>query len=240
MIRPIKENNAESPVCAFLPHPSLIDFPSHLAAVFFLDGCNFRCRFCHNASLIARQKRHLTWEELSSICSRFRGNWVDAAVLTGGEPTLAADLEQLVRFFKDLGWAVKLDTNGSNPAVLKNLLPHLEYIAMDVKAAPARLKDLTGFDKPDQILASVSLIRETARDYEFRTTIIPSIHTDEHLHEIGAIIAGTRRYAIQPFVPRTGLPDPRLEEEPRPTPERLSQIRTIMSRYAEEVIIRGT
>ena len=229
----------DSPVFSYLPHPSLIDFESHIAAVFFKSGCNFRCRFCHNASLVACRRERVSWENLAAVCDRFESNWVDAAVLTGGEPTLAPDLGRLVRFLKGRGWAVKLDTNGSNPAALASLLPELDYVAMDVKAGLSRYPGLTGFARTELLLSSIRLLRTRARDYEFRTTIVRAVHTDEHMHEIGALIQGARRYVLQPFVPRPGLLDPAFESQPRTPLERLQELQALMRPYAEEIIVRG-
>lgn len=229
----------ESPVCAYLPHPSLIDFSARIAAVFFVSGCNFRCRFCHNAGLIVRQRKQLSWQTLTAICDRFQSNWVDAAVLSGGEPTLACDLVRLVRFMKSRDWAVKLDTNGSHPDALASVLSLLDYVAMDVKAGPSWYAALTGFGGMDRIKQSIDLIRTRAREYEFRTTIVSSVHTSEHMREIGELIRGARRYVLQPFIPRAGLPDPTLESEPRTSIERLKELKALMQEYADEVIVRG-
>jgi len=229
----------DSPVYAFLKNPSMVDFAGHLAAVFFTSGCNFRCGFCHNASLLRRRKKGIPWARLETVCRKFAGQWVDAAVITGGEPTLAPGLCELMRFFRKLGWAVKLDTNGSNPKVLKECLSMADYVAMDVKAGASRYPELTGFAETDSIAKSIEFIRKKAADYEFRTTVIEGLHNDSQMLEIGAMIQGARRYVLQPFVPRDGLPDAVFENMPRTAPDRLKQIEMLIADCADEVRIRG-
>jgi pyruvate formate lyase activating enzyme len=106
-------------VYAYLEKPSMVDYPGRYAAVFFTSGCNFRCGFCHNATLMGRQKAALTWEQLTEAATRFKNNWVNGIVITGGEPTCSDDLVDLIRFFKErFGFAVKLDTNGSRSLIM--------------------------------------------------------------------------------------------------------------------------
>lgn len=229
-----------SPVYAFLDNPSMVDFSGHLAAVLFVSGCNFHCRFCHNAELLGTPRDGMPWERLAAACSAFRDNWVDGAVITGGEPTLADGLMELIHFCKkNYGWAVKLDTNGSRPAVLAECLPLVDYVAMDIKTGLSHYPDVTGYTQTSDILQSVALIKEEARDYEFRTTVIGPIHTDARMQEIGEIVSGARRYAIQPFLPKRGLPDSVLEAFERTPPTRLDQLRRLMAPFADEVIVRG-
>ncbi len=232
-------DDAPSPVYAFLRQPSLADFPGHLAAVFFLSGCNFRCGFCHNPDLLAPRREALSWGRLREACARFAGDWVSAAVVTGGEPTLHPGLLDLVRFFRRLGWAVKLDTNGSRPEVLSRCLPLVDYVAMDVKTAPSQYARLTGCDDAADVLRSLALIKAAPCAHEFRTTVVESLHSDPVMDEVGEAIRGARRYAIQAFVPRPDLPDARLAAEPRTSPARLAQLRARMAPFADEVLVRG-
>jgi pyruvate formate lyase activating enzyme len=230
---------AGSPVYAFLRRPSLVDYPGRLAAVFFLDGCNFRCGFCHNAPLMREQGRRVAWAQLDQACRRFHDNWVDAAVITGGEPTRNLDLSKLVRFLKGFGWAVKLDTNGSNPEALERCCAAVDYVAMDVKAGPLRYQELTGYGDVDALSRSIEAVRARARDYEFRTTIIEPFHTDAEMRDIGGMIRGCRRYMMQPFVPKPSMPDPSFHSLPRTSSARLLALRELMREYAEEVGFRG-
>lgn len=227
-----------SPVYAFRKNASMIDFPGKLAAVFFVSGCNFRCGFCHNAELVEQRSERLSWQRLRQVCARFRNDWVDAAVVTGGEPTLAPELPGLFDLLREYGFALKLDTNGSNPQRLSSLLPGLEYVAMDVKCAPDTYARLTGFDRADLIRESISLIRSHARDYEFRTTVITPVHTDEEMRGVGEMIRGARRFVLQPFVPQKNLPDAALRTIARTTPARMRALKIVMAPFADQVICR--
>jgi pyruvate formate lyase activating enzyme len=164
---------------------------------------------------------------------------VDAAVITGGEPTLRADLPDLIQFFRKSGWAVKLDTNGSRPGVLRECLPLLDYVAMDIKAGLGGYPELCGFEDVARIRESVEAIKGGAKDYEFRTTVIASFHTDEQMREIGELIRGARRYVLQPFLPKEQLPDAELRALPRTQESRLLALRDLLAGCAAEILVRG-
>lgn len=228
-------------IYGFLQRPSLVDFPGRVAAVFFTSGCNFACGFCHNAGLLQRRQAGLSADKVRQTVRTFRNrDWVDGVVITGGEPTLCEDLSDLVSFFRREGLAVKLDTNGSRPTVLREVLPLVDAVAMDVKCGPENYRALTGFGEPETVAESIRLILDAACSHEFRTTVIESFHTDDEMHAVGRMIDGARRYTLQPFLPREDLPDPVLRAEPRTSPERLRHLRTLMAPYAESVTIKGT
>jgi pyruvate formate lyase activating enzyme len=230
---------AESPVFGCLEKPSLVDFPDRMALVLFVSGCNFRCGFCHNAALLAERRRGLAWTRLEEICRRFRENWVDAAVISGGEPTLTEELDDLIRFLHGHGFAVKLDTNGSKPERLLALLSELEYVAMDVKCSLPRYAELTGFEQPQLVADSIAVIRDQAADYEFRTTVIEGFHNNAEMRAIAALIRPAKRYVLQPFIPRPEVNDPELRQRPRTSSERLQEIRALLGDCAEQVLVRG-
>jgi pyruvate formate lyase activating enzyme len=217
----------------------MIDYPGCLCGVFFISGCNFSCGFCHNAPLMGKKQLGLTWNRLDEICRKFKKEWVDAVCITGGEPTLAADLIQLIEFFRGYGFKIKLDSNGALPDVLKECLPLVDYIAMDIKAGLSGYPELVGFTRTEKIAESVKLIMSSGIEHEFRTTIIGSFHTDEQMHEIGGLIQGAKRYCIQPFIPKDNLPDPRLRETKRTPPARLRLLEKLMKPYVKEIIVRG-
>lgn len=227
-----------SPVFAYHRNPTMVDYPGRLAALFFVSGCNFRCGFCHNAALMAESREGLAWEDLDKACRAFRDHWADAAVITGGEPTLAEGLEELVGRLRGHGFAVKLDTNGSRPEVLERVAPLVDYVAMDVKCSLPTYPRLTGFTHADRIGRSAGILRETTRDYEFRTTVIDGVHTDEEMRGVAEIVRGARRYVLQPFVPREDLPDPALRLVRRTAPSRLRELQAAMRDCADEVICR--
>ncbi len=230
---------ALSPVFAYLRHPSLVDFPGRLAAVVFTSGCNFRCGFCHNAALMDRTRPGIPWAKLETAVRAFRNNWVTGAVITGGEPTLAPGLGDLIRFFKERGLAVKLDTNGTRPDVLRALVPLLDGVAMDVKASLAAYPALTGWNDPAPIRESIAIAKGMGKHGLLRTTILTPFHTDAMMREIGALIDGASIYQMQAFVPRDDLPGPTFRSLPRTAPERLEALRALMLPFATSVVIRG-
>ena len=227
-------------IYAYLEKPSMVDYPKHFAAVFFISGCGFSCGFCHNATLMGKQQAGLSWDRLDATCTKFKKDWVNGVVITGGEPTSASDLVELIRFFKErFGFAVKLDTNGSNPARLAECLPLVDYVAMDVKCGFSAYSEVAGFPNTEKIQESIDLIRTHAKDYEFRTTVIETVHTDEQMDEVKEIVAGSKRYALQAFVPRDELPEAKYRTVPRTTAARLHELKTRMAGCADEILLRG-
>ncbi len=226
-------------VYGYLEKPSMVDYPSRFAAVYFTSGCNFSCGFCHNAALMGKKQDGLSWEQLEAASVRFRKDWVNGVVITGGEPTCSDDLPALIHFFKARGFAVKLDTNGSNPDRLAECIPHVDYVAMDVKCGLSFYHEIVRFSETDKIRQSVSLIKEQAADYEFRTTVIESIHTDAQMDEVKETVSGSRRYALQAFIPRDELPGAAYRSHPRTTAARLHELRDRMAGCADEILLRG-
>ncbi len=232
-------DGGKTSVFGYLKNPSMIDFPGRMAATFFVSGCNFGCEFCHNANLMGRAKPGLDTRALNDACSRFRNDWVRACVITGGEPTLAPDLPEIIALFKKHGFAIKLDTNGSRPEQLKEVLPLVDYVAMDIKCGLDSYPDLTGFRDVDAIVKSIGMIRRSAKDYEFRTTLIHGFHDLEEIEAVGQAAFGSKRLAVQPFIPRDELPSPRFANTPRTTPTALHDAAKILDSYVSEVIVRG-
>ncbi len=229
-----------SPVFGMLQNASMVDYPGKMAAVFFLSGCNFRCGFCHNANLMGRvDAAGLPWGEIESACKRFKENWVKGAVVTGGEPTLNSGLLQIVEYLRDWGFAIKLDTNGSQPRVVEKLLPLVDYVAMDVKFAPDDYPAHAGFSDVEALTESIALIRERAKAYEFRTTVIESYHGEDQMRAIGKWVRGAQLHVLQAFVPRDDLPDPVFRYRPETNPEVLHLLADVLSFYVGRVEIRG-
>ncbi len=234
-----KPIGSESPVYAFLEKPSMIDFPGHLCGVFFTSGCNFTCGFCHNATLMGKKQKTLSWDRLEEICRKFKAEWVDAVSITGGEPTMEPDLLDLIRFFRDHGFKVKLDTNGSHPEVLKECLPLINYIAMDIKAGLSGYPEIAGVIDTAKIAESVKLIMSSDVDHEFRTTVIDPFHTDAQMLEAGELIQDAQRYVLQAFVPQDTLPGEKFRELKRTKPERLTELKELLNHCANEIVVRG-
>jgi len=188
---------------------SLVDFPAHLAAVVFVAGCNFRCPFCHNPELVlpSHPGRGPTRPEPEVLdFLRHRVGFLDGVVLTGGEPILQPDLSGFIERIRALGYAIKLDTNGSDPESLERLLQHalVDYVAMDVKAPLARYEALAGVPiDSERIRRSIRAIIERAPDYEFRTTVAPTL-TRGDLRRIADLVRGAKRFVLQSFVVPSG------------------------------------
>ncbi len=229
-----------SPVYGVLQNASMVDFPGRLAAVFFLTGCNFKCGFCHNAALMNRTgAAGLPWTEVEQICRKFRDNWVAGAVVTGGEPTLNPGVFHIVEKLREWGVAIKLDTNGSRPGVLEKLLPRVDYVAMDVKFAPADYSKRVGFADVAALTESIRLIREKAAAYEFRTTVIEAWHDADSMRAIGEWVRGGELHVLQAFVPRAELPDPACRAMPETRAEILRACADLLRPYVARVEIRG-
>lgn len=195
---------------------SLVDYPGEIAAVLFTRGCNFRCPFCHNAHLVFKQGRRqletnaaeaLDIEAVLEFLAERKG-FLDAVVISGGEPTLQEDIVTDLRRIKELGYLLKLDTNGSNPQLLEKLLDEdlLDYIAMDIKAPIDYKKYLQASGKlsPQEFCAirnSIHLLRRTTIAVEFRTTVVPIFHTPDDIAEIAGYIEGAELYSLQQFNP---------------------------------------
>lgn len=183
---------------------TLLDFPGHVAATVFVGGCNFRCLFCHNGSLVLDPESQplIAEEEVFAYLEKRRGV-LEGVCITGGEPTLQKDLTAFVRKLKVLGYLVKLDTNGYRPEVLKELLAEelLDYVAMDVKASLANYDAATGISglEQERILESIRLLKGCAIPYEFRTTVVKGIHGMEDIEEIGRLLQGCKAYYLQGF-----------------------------------------
>lgn len=217
----------------------MIDFPGTLCAVFFLSGCNFNCGFCHNSTLMGKKQKGLPWKRIEEVCQKFKRDWTDAVCITGGEPTLSGDLVELIRFFRNFGFKVKLDSNGGRPDVLKKCLPLIDYIAMDIKTGPSGYQEIAGFSDTAKIKESVDLIMASGVDYEFRTTVIEPFHTDELMKEAGEFIRGAKCLGLQAFIPSDTLPDPKYRTLKRTTPERLRHLEKLMAPYVDNVVVRG-
>lgn len=184
---------------------TLLDFPGRIACTVFLPGCNLRCPFCHNASLALPQKDAspgITVDELLVFLQKRRGR-LQGVCITGGEPTLHPELPELLRQIHLLGYEVKLDTNGTNPEVLRAILAEglADYVAMDIKNSPARYAETCGgVDVLDRVQQSAALVLEGSVDYEFRTTLAHPLHRLEDMAAIGQWLQGARRYFLQQFV----------------------------------------
>ncbi len=183
---------------------TLLDYPEHIACTIFTGGCNFRCPFCHNASLVTHinQANLIPEEEILRFLSS-RIGILEGVCISGGEPTLQADLQAFIRKVKQLGFKVKLDTNGSNPELLSQLLDQnlLDYVAMDIKNSKTNYEKTIGLPNYDltNINRSISILKESSIDYEFRTTVVKELHSLEDFTEIADWIPNCTHYYLQGF-----------------------------------------
>ncbi len=221
---------------------SLLDYPGHIAASIFCGGCNFRCPNCHNSDLVLHpdERPDIAEEEVLSFLKRRRG-LLDGVVISGGEPTLQSDLIPFAARLREMGFAVKLDTNGYRPDVLREAIAArvFDYVAMDVKAPPDKYALATGVDVDvERIELSIALLRSEAVDYEFRTTVVPGLLDQDDIVVIARWIAGARRYYLQQFVPRNTL-DPAMLSETPYLPAQLQAMAEAAAEWVGKVEVRG-
>ncbi len=190
---------------------TLLDFPGKTACTVFTGGCNFRCPFCHNALLVTdMDDAQYTEEEIFEHLEK-RKNVLDGVAVTGGEPLLQKDIERFLYEIKDKGYAVKLDTNGSFPEKLKDILSLglADYVAMDIKNCKERYAETIGVKNFDlqPVEESIELLRNSGVDYEFRTTVTQNFHTIDDIEKLAMWIEGTPKYFLQNFVDSGSLID---------------------------------
>ncbi len=219
---------------------TLLDFPGRVACTVFLGGCDFRCPFCHNFELAdGSAKPVMEEEELLSFLKKRQG-LLDGVAFTGGEPCLHRDLPDLIRRIRELGFAVKLDTNGYHPRLLQALLEEglIDYAAMDIKNCPEKYALTCGVSEVnmDTVRESIALLMNSGIDYEFRTTVVEEFHQAEDFHGIGELIRGARHYYLQCFTDRDSVPFGNLHA---PSKEALEAYAEIARQYVSDTSIRG-
>jgi len=224
-----------------LQRVSLIDYPGLISAVVFLQGCNFKCSYCHNPELVdpGLFQPCLRENDIFEFLDTRKGK-LDAVSITGGEPTLQDKLPAFIKQIRKMGFAIKMDTNGSQPKVIKNLLAEnlLDFIAMDIKAPLEKYKDIVkAAVKPDAIKESINLILKAKITHEFRTTIVKSQLGENDILQIGKLIAGADRYVLQNFVSTKTLDKKFLKEKPF-SDEKLQKIKIRLEQQIPSVTIR--
>ncbi len=191
----------------------MLDYPEKIAAIIFTPGCNMRCGFCHNKEFVLPEeikkiKPSFIPEEAVLNFLESRKGKLDGVVISGGEPTVQSDLQQFIQKVRRMGFLVKLDTNGNLPDVLKNLVNDglLDYVAMDVKTTLNNYEDLVGkMANPQDIKESLNFLKQGTVPYEFRTTVIDGIHTDDVIKEMAELMRGADKLYLQKFRPETTL-----------------------------------
>lgn len=222
---------------------SMLDYPGKLSACIFLARCNFRCSYCHNVELVMDDPRLTPFEnEKVFEYLRKKKKWIDGVVISGGEPTLHAGLQELCIQIKEIGYSIKLDTNGTNPKVLKELIDKkfVDYVAIDIKSSKEKYDKVTAVKVDvNKISESIKILLNSNIDYEFRTTVLPGLVDEDDIPKIGEWIKGAKRYYIQQFVPIKTLNESFMEKEPYPHGV-LHRMRDVASEYVEVCAVRGT
>ena len=223
---------------------TLLDYPGKTAAIVFTAGCNMRCGYCHNSQFVVPEKinelkgNFIAFEAVEKFLST-RQKFLEGVVFSGGEPTMYPDLSDCIKRVKKRGYLVKLDTNGTNPQMLKQLINEqlIDFVAMDLKSSFEGYSELTKITDTDTIEKSIQILLENKIDYEFRSTILPRYHSLERLHQMGFLIKGAKKWALQNFRNVSVL-----KEDFRHfqgfTPQKLAQFKIELASYVEEFEIR--
>ena len=219
---------------------TLVDYPGKVAAILFTGACNFRCPFCQNASLVLNPGSEpvIEDEEIFSYLKKRKG-MLDGVVVTGGEPTVHGDLLDFMKRIKDLGYSVKLDTNGYRPDVLKAAVEggDADYVAMDIKNSLSSYPETAGVPHifTSLIQESISYLLENHIPYEFRTTVVHELHSDEDFESIGKMCAGCSNYFLQSYSDRGDIINPIFSS---PTAEEMERYIKILRKTIENVSFR--
>lgn len=218
---------------------TLIDYPGKLACTIFFSGCNFRCPWCYSPELVLPEKieghPEIKEEDFFDFLEKRKGK-LDGVVLCGGEPTIYQELPIFISKIKEMGFLVKLDTNGTNPEMINKLISSrlIDYIAMDVKSSLENYKKAVSVDIDKEIIeGSVRLIIDSGVDYEFRTTVVPGIHSKDDIEKIGELIKGAKRYFIQNFFPEKTIDSDFLKKKPF-SKEELEEFEEIAASFVEK------
>ena len=220
---------------------TLLDYPGKVACTVFLGGCDLRCPFCHNAELIDGSAPAMMEEEELLAFLKKRQGLLEGVAVTGGEPLLRGDdLLRLAEKIRELGYPLKLDTNGTHPERLRKIIDGglVSYVAMDIKNSPEKYAETCGLSQMDlaPVRESVSLLMEGRTDYEFRTTTMAELHDAESFRKIGEWIRGAKRYYLQKFTDRDTVP---FEGFHAPADGEMAQYLAIAREYVPEAEIRG-
>ena len=231
---------------------TLLDYPDHLAAIIFTGGCNFRCHFCYNPLLVlpreGRDKKNkekgfspISTENLFLFLKERFGR-LEGVVITGGEPTLHPDPPSFIKEIKDMGYLIKLDTNGTNPEMLQKLIAAglLDYLAMDLKAPFSKYEDAVGVKVDcNNLRKSVKIIMASGLPYEFRTTVVPGLLEKKDFSEMGEIIKGASKWYLQKFKSDTDLVDKNYQAQQAYSDKEMSEFAEIGKNYVSLCEVRG-
>ena len=196
---------------------SLLDYDEKVSVVLFSPACNFRCPFCHNGESVLNSNTPIPFDEILEFL-KSRVGLIDAVVFTGGEPTLMAELKNRIKQVKDLGFLIKLDTNGTHPNILEDLINEglLDYVAMDIKNSEKMYAETAGCPgvNIENIKKSIKILKNSGVNYEFRTTLVKEFHNEESIREMRDLVKGAKKIYLQKFVDREGVIRKGLHEIP--------------------------
>lgn len=220
---------------------SLIDYPGKTCAIIFTQGCNFRCKYCHNPELVLSDQftQPIPINKIMQFLTSRKGQ-LDAVTITGGEPTLHSDLIDFIKQIKQLGFLIKLDSNGTNSKILQQLIEQklVDYLAMDIKAPLEKYKDIVDTNvEIKEIKASINLIINSNINHEFRTTIVKSLTSLDDLLKIGQSIQGAQNYYLQRFIP-SKLIDNKLITEQSYSTQELEKLANKLEKYVKKCKMR--
>lgn len=216
---------------------SLVDFPNRVATVLFTPGCNLRCPYCHNWRIVVEPSPPFFNDEIALGILEGRKKFVDAVVITGGEPTIHRELPKFLKKLKERGFLVKLDTNGLNPQALEECLPFVDYVALDVKTSLGKY-GLLGAKDVTQLVRTISALKDGKVECEFRTTVVPGFVEDEDIIEIGELVKGAKNFVLQQFVPGDTL-DKKFSSVKPYSPASIAGFAECLGKYAENVTVRA-
>ena len=220
---------------------TLLDYPGYVACTLFTGGCNFRCPFCHNALLVLDLDENYTIpeEEVLAFLKKRQG-LLDGVCVTGGEPLINKDIGDFLSKVKELGFKIKLDTNGTNPALLKELVSQnlVDYVAVDIKNSPEKYAETVGLKSFDMstINETVIFLMSGCVDYEFRTTVTKQFHTEKSMEEAARFIRGAKRYFLQNFVDSGNLIGSGITGQSK---EEMEKLLAVVKKYVPDSCLRG-
>ena len=220
---------------------SLLDYPDQISAIVWTVGCNFSCPFCYNPQLVKGNVEQISEGEIFSFLKKRKGV-LDGLSISGGEPLLQNDIVDFTKKVKKLGYLVKIDTNGTFPDRLKELIEKklVDYVSMDVKAPKGKYKQLSGVKTPiSKIEKSINIIKKSAPDYEFKTTFVPELLTKEDIIKIAQWLEGTKTYFLQQFKVNTPLISTKLEKIISYPKEYLTETLEEIKPYFNQCDLRG-
>ncbi|MCL2642818.1 MAG: anaerobic ribonucleoside-triphosphate reductase activating protein [Candidatus Bathyarchaeota archaeon] len=219
-----------------LQKTSLLDYPDKIASVLFTPGCNLRCPYCHNWEIATNPQPPFLSETTTIEILEKRKKYIDAVVITGGEPCMHKELPRFLAKLKEKDFLVKLDTNGFYPEVLQECLNHTDYIALDIKTSLEKYKQL-GTQDTTNLQKSINILKTSKNTYEFRTTLVPELVTLQDIDHIGKLTKGSKTHALQQFTPEN-TPDKHYQTLQRYAPETINEITNILNKYTEKIILR--